>query len=310
VIKKLGLFCNVEADGVIQELDVQSIYEVPAMLHREGVDRFILNHFSLESSRCDLSEWEEIARRSGESSGSVSIALVGKYVELKDAYKSVYEALEHGALANRCRLRIVRIDPDSLVCGNMDEAFSRCGGILIPGGFGNRGVEGKLLAIEYGRERRLPFFGICLGMQLAAVEFARNVAGLLGANSTEFDPQSPHPVVALMEEQKSFTAKGGTMRLGSYDCTALGGTKLQKAYGCSTISERHRHRYEFNGAYVKQLEEKGMIFSAIGVGGLVEAIEIADHPWFVAVQFHPEFQSKPLRPHPLFRDFIAAAAKV
>ncbi|MDR2667864.1 MAG: CTP synthase [Puniceicoccales bacterium] len=308
--KKLGLFCNVAADGVIEELDVQSIYEVPAMLHRGGVDRFILNHFSMDSSSCDLWEWEEIARRASARSRDVAIALVGKYVDLKDAYKSVYEALEHGALANGCRLRIVRIDPDTLPGSDMDAIFAGCGGILIPGGFGNRGIEGKLAAIAYGRRTRIPFFGICLGMQLATVEFARNVVGLAGANSTEFDPQTPYPVVSLMEEQKSFTAKGGTMRLGSYDCSLAAGTKLQKSYGCSKISERHRHRYEFNGAYGKQLEENGMVFSGIGVGGLVEAVEIADHPWFIAVQYHPEFQSKPLRPHPLFRDFIAAAAKI
>ena len=307
--KKLSLFCNVEPDGVIQELDVQSIYEVPAMLHRGGVDRFVLNHFSLEGYRCDLCAWEETARRAGERNGEVCIALVGKYVDLKDAYKSVYEALEHGAMVSGCRLRIVRIDADALRGGNMDEIFAGCRGILIPGGFGNRGVEGKLAAIEYGREKCIPFFGICLGMQLAIVEFARNVVGLAGANSTEFDPQSPHPVVDLMEAQKVFTIKGGTMRLGAYDCSIAAGTKLHKAYGSTIVGERHRHRYEFNGAYREQLEENGMIFSGTGVGGLVEAIELADHPWFVAVQYHPEFQSKPLRPHPLFRDFIASAKK-
>ncbi|MDR1436058.1 MAG: CTP synthase [Puniceicoccales bacterium] len=309
--KKLCLFCNVPPEGVIQELDVQSIYEVPAMLHREGVDSFIVNHFSIGSGRrCDLSLWEEISAMAQRRDRHVSIAIVGKYVDLKDAYKSVYEALEHSAIANGCHLHIGRIDADSILDGNLDDIFSGFGGILIPGGFGCRGIEGKLAAIAHSRKKRIPFFGICLGMQLAAIDFARNVIGLAGANSTEFDPHTPHPVVSMMDDQRDIATCGGTMRLGAYGCSAFEGTKLHRAYGAKSFRERHRHRYEFNGAYGGQFEKSGMILSAVCDGGLVEALEIADHPWFVAVQYHPEFQSKPLRPHPLFRDFIGAAAEI
>jgi CTP synthase len=304
---KVGHFCNVRPEGVIQERDVDSIYRVPAMLHEEGVDRFILNHFGIGGSRCDLSPWEKIVERLERPGRKLRIAFVGKYVHLQDAYKSVYEALTHGALAQDRKLEIVRMDPDAILGKNFDEIFNGCGGILVPGGFGNRGIDGKLAAIRFGRERRIPFLGICLGMQLAAVEFARNVAGLAGAHSAEFDSECPHPIIALMGEQRTITAKGGTMRLGAYECNVLEGTKLWQAYGQFRVQERHRHRYEFNGAYRNALEEKGLVFSGRNPTGLVEAVELADHPWFVGVQFHPEFQSKPLQPHPLFRDFVCAA---
>ncbi|MDR0678983.1 MAG: CTP synthase [Puniceicoccales bacterium] len=304
---KLGHFCNVRPEGVIQERDVESIYRVPAMLHDEGVDRFILKYFEMERDRCDFSPWEEIVGRLERPGRELRIAFVGKYVNLQDAYKSVYEALTHGALANGCRLEICRMDPDALLGEDLDKVFTDCGGILVPGGFGNRGIDGKLAAIRHSRERRIPFLGICLGMQLAAVEFARSVAGLANAHSTEFDEGTSHPIITLMEQQRTFIAKGGTMRLGAYDCDVREGTRLYGAYGQPRIRERHRHRYEFNSSYCKILEKKGLVFSGHGPGGLVEAIELANHPWFVGVQFHPEFQSKPLQPHPLFRDFIGAA---
>ncbi|MDR0340020.1 MAG: CTP synthase, partial [Puniceicoccales bacterium] len=304
---KLGHFCNVPLEGVIQERDVESIYRVPAMLHDEGVDSFILKHFGIERTRCDFSPWEKIVERLERPGRELRIAFVGKYVDLQDAYKSVYEALTHGALAHGCRLKICRMDPDVLLGKDLDKIFADCDGILVPGGFGNRGIDGKLAAIRHCREKRIPFLGICLGMQLAAIEFARNVAGLADAHSTEFDGKTLQPVIALMEAQQALTAKGGTMRLGAYDCNVREGTKLHSAYGQSQIRERHRHRYEFNNYYKSTLEENGLIFSGHGPGGLVEAIELAGHPWFVAVQFHPEFQSKPLQPHPLFRDFVGAA---
>ncbi|MDR3117768.1 MAG: CTP synthase [Puniceicoccales bacterium] len=307
--KKLSLFCNVPAAGVIQELDVTSIYAVPALLHGEGVDRFILDSFSLEAGPCDLSPWERVREMESRRRRQLAIALVGKYIDLQDAYKSVYEALEHGALACGCRLDVVRVDSEILTGDSVLGLLKDCAGILVPGGFGNRGIDGKLLAIRHARERGIPFLGICLGMQLAVVEFARHRAGLDGAHSTEFDPATPHPVIAPMEDQKNLANLGGSMRLGSYPCRIAPRSLLHRAYGRDEVRERHRHRYEFNGAYRERLLDSGLAIGGTHPGGLVEAVEVEDHPWFVGVQFHPEFQSKPHRPHPLFRDFVAAALR-
>ncbi|MDR2576508.1 MAG: CTP synthase [Puniceicoccales bacterium] len=305
--RKLSLFCNVPVEGVIQELDVQSIYEVPNMLHEEGVDRFILNYFGFAQQHCNLDPWKKVVSKIRRLRRQLTIALVGKYVHLQDAYKSVYESLDHGAIANGCRLGVLRVDPELLEKENVIALLKDCRGILVPGGFGNRGILGKLSAIRHARTMRIPFFGICLGMQLAVVEFARNVAGLEEAHSVEFAPETPHPVITLMDSQRNLSTKGGTMRLGHYDCQIVPETLLQKAYGDTHVLERHRHRYEFNGAYVDKLVKSGLTISGTGPHGLVEAVEIAEHPWFIGVQFHPEFQSNPHRAHPLFRSFIGAA---
>jgi CTP synthase len=307
--RKLSLFCNVALEGVVQELDVQSIYEVPYMLHDEGVDRFILDAFGIPAEHCDLEPWDSVVRKVRHPRRSLSVALVGKYVHLQDAYKSIYEALNHGAIVHDCRLNVLRVDPEMLEREDTLGVFKDCHGILVPGGFGQRGIGGTLSAIRHARERGVPFLGICLGMQLAAVEFARNGAGLAEANSTEFDPETPHPVISLLENQRKVTAKGGTMRLGCYECNPVPGTKLWSSYGAGSVRERHRHRYEFNAAYREVLEAAGMKISGINPDGLVESIEISGHPWFVGVQFHPEFQSSPRCPHPLFRDFIGAALR-
>ncbi|MDR2030475.1 MAG: CTP synthase [Puniceicoccales bacterium] len=310
VRKKLSLFCNVPAPGVVQELDVTSIYAVPAMLHDEGVDRFILDHFGLPATPCDLSPWAKVREMERRRRHPLTIALVGKYVDLQDAYKSVYEALEHGALACSCRLDVVRVDSEIVDEGNVMGMLKDCSGVLVPGGFGNRGILGKMCAIRHARENGIPYLGICLGMQLAVVEFARNRAGLAGAHSTEFDPATPHPVVEPMEEQKRVSNMGGSMRLGSYPCHVARHSLLSRVYGGQErVDERHRHRYEFNGHYRTALEDCGMAISGVHPGGLVEAVEVVAHPWFVGVQFHPEFRSKPHGPHPLFREFIAASLR-
>jgi CTP synthase len=305
--KKLSLFCNVPAEGVIQELDVQSIYEVPTMLHGEGVDRFILKYFSIETERCDLRAWEEIRERFRQPRREITIALVGKYVDLKDAYKSVYESLVHGGIANDCGVEIVRIDAGDLE-KNGTGALEGLDGILVPGGFGDRGIEGKIAAARHAREHAVPYYGLCLGMQIAVIEFARNVCALADANSTEFAPATPHPVIDIMEEQKGITGKGGTMRLGAYECHLQPGTHAFAAYGAESIRERHRHRFEFNGKYRGQFTAAGLRIGGVNPKtGLVEIIEVATHPWFVGVQYHPEFKSKPTKPHPLFAAFIKAA---
>jgi CTP synthase len=295
---------------VIQELDVQSIFEVPNMLHEEGVDRFILKNFGLSPTCCDLEPWKNVVAKTRRRRRQLTIAVVGKYVHLQDAYKSVYESLEHGAIANCCKLIVLRVDPELIEKENVIALLKDCKGVLVPGGFGNRGILGKLLAIRHAREMRIPYFGICLGMQLAVVEFARNVAGLEDAHSLEFEPTTAHPVIILMDSQRAVTTKGGTMRLGHYICNIASGTLLYRAYNKSSVQERHRHRYEFNNYYGDMLTGKGLVISGIGTSGLVEAIEIPSHPWFVGVQFHPEFQSTPHNAHPLFGDFIAAALKV
>ncbi|MDR1438432.1 MAG: CTP synthase [Puniceicoccales bacterium] len=305
--QKLSLFCNVPVDGIVEELDVSSIYEVPPMLHNEGVSQFILRYFSWGDRSCDLGPWMDVIGKIRKPKKRISIALVGKYVELQDSYKSVYEALLHGAIANGCSLDVMRVDAEMAEREDVRGLLRDCSGIIVPGGFGNRGIAGMLNAIRHGRENNIPFLGICLGMQLAAIEFARNVAHLEGANSTEFDGDTPFPVISLMDEQNAITKVGGTMRLGAYECSLIPSSHTAEAYNCTTIRERHRHRYEFNGSYGDQLEALGMAIVGTNSRGLIEAIEVKNHPWYVGVQFHPEFKSKPHVPHPLFAAFIRAS---
>jgi len=310
--EKLALFCNVENDLVIEEPDVQhSIYEVPVDLAEQGLDVYILEMLGLHVKPLQIEDWKRmLAAHVHPANGSVEIAVVGKYISLRDAYKSIYEALSHGGIANGVRVNVRMIESEDIETRGAGAFFEGVHGILVPGGFGNRGIEGKIQAVKYARENKIPFFGICLGMQCAVIEFARNVCGLAGANSTEFDPVTACPVIDLMEEQKKVSAKGGTMRLGSYPCALRPKTKAQAAYETTDIVERHRHRYEFNNMFREKLETKGMVIAGVcSCANLVEIVELADHPWFVGCQFHPEFKSGPLKAHPLFREFVAAAIK-
>jgi CTP synthase len=308
--QKLSLFCNVPVPAVIEERDVgSSIYELPQMLAKEKLDDIVLKLLSLRSPKRPNGAWSKIVRRLKKPTKRVNIGVVGKYIELQDAYKSVYESLTHGGIANNCGVNIVRLDAEA-VERNPRKELARLDGVLVPGGFGGRGIEGKIRAVQYAREHGLPYFGLCLGMQVAVIEFARNVAKLEGANSTEFARRTPHPVIHLMEEQKKITDKGATMRLGSYDCQLTKGTLARAAYGEELVRERHRHRYEFNNAYRGPLTKAGLRLAGVNPKrDLVEIVEVKDHPWFVGVQFHPEFQSKPTRPHPLFAAFVKAAIK-
>ncbi|MCX8164819.1 MAG: CTP synthase [Aquificaceae bacterium] len=300
--EKIALFTNVKKSAVISAPDVEFIYEVPLKLKKQGIDRLIAQNFGIEYKDV-RSKWEDIVHVLRSTEREVRIALVGKYVSLKDSYKSVAEALIHGGIANEVRVRIEWVSSESYE----DNTLESVDGILVPGGFGERGIEGKLRALTYGRENRKPTFGICLGMQLMCVEFARNVLELKKANSTEFDPNTPHPVIDIMEEQKGIKELGGTMRLGSYPCRLVGGTKVGDIYRQELIHERHRHRYEFNNVYRDSFEKAGVVFSGLSPDGkLVEVIELKDHPWYIGCQFHPEFKSKPFRPHPLFKSFISA----
>lgn len=309
---KLAMFCNVEPNLVIEEVDVEhSIYEVPLELARQSVDVYILEMLNLHVRPLDLGDWERMLdAHLNPSAGRVEIALVGKYVGLNDAYKSVNEALAHAGIALRATVAIRRVEAGDIEKQGCARLLEGVHGILVPGGFGDRGIEGKIAAARFARESGVPFLGICLGMQCAVIDFARNVCALEGANSTEFDPATPHPVIDLMEDQKRKTAKGGTMRLGQFACTLAEGSLSLAAYGEAEIAERHRHRYEFNGRYRARMEERGMVFAGLNPSsGLVEIVELAGHPWFVGCQFHPEFQSTPLKAHPLFRDFINAALR-
>lgn len=308
--KKLALFCNVRPDMVIEELDVKhSIYEVPLELARQELDQKILNKLDLPTNHLDLTDWNAMLERAlHPANGEVKVAVVGKYTSLRDAYKSIYEALSHGGLANNVKVNIQPVEAEELETGNVAEILKDFNGILVPGGFGDRGVPGKIKAIEYARTHKTPFFGICLGMQCAVIEFARNVCGMEGADSTEFNASTAYPVISLMEEQKGIVDLGGTMRLGAYPCVLKNGTHAVEVYSKTEISERHRHRYEFNSEFRSRLEKGGLIVAGVSPNGkLVEMVELADHPWFVACQFHPEFKSTPLEAHPLFRGFIAAA---
>lgn len=306
--RKLSMFCNVPVRAVIEECDVgSSIYELPQMLANEHLDEIVLELLKLKTRKRPHGAWREIVRKLTKPKRRVRIGVVGKYIELQDAYKSVYESLTHGGIANDCGVTIVRLDAEA-VEKNPAKWLSRLDGVLVPGGFGKRGIEGKIRAVQYVREKKIPYFGLCLGMQVAVIEFARHVAKLAKANSTEFDAKSPHPVIHLMADQKDVKAKGGTMRLGSYACKLQPRTLSRTAYAQELIRERHRHRYEFNNDYRERLTQAGLRIAGVNPQrDLVEIVEVTNHPWFVGVQFHPEFQSKPTRPHPLFASFIKAA---
>ena len=300
--QKISLFCSVPLESVFDEVNVEtSIYEVPLMLHQQGVDARICSQLELKSSVIDLSDWQSLIDRVKSPKGNIKVGLVGKYVQHQDSYKSVCEALHHGAIAAGYSLQICAIDPDK------PDDFIKCDGYLVPGGFGIRGWEGKISAANYCRKNKIPYFGICLGMQVMVVEFMRNQLGISDANSTEMEPQTREPVISLLNEQENVKDIGGTMRLGAFPCNVIENTRAYSAYNKSLISERHRHRYEFNNLYKERAERSGLIFSGIyEKGNLCEIVEVQDHPWMVGVQFHPEFRSRPTDPHPLFRDFVQA----
>jgi len=316
---KIALFCNVTVDEVITAKDVECIYEVPLVFHRERLDQKIVEKLNIWTRAPHLDNWERIVKRLKDPKSSVTIAIVGKYVDLTESYKSLNEALRHGGIPNDCRVNLEFVDSEKIDENNCREIVGDADGILVPGGFGSRGIEGKICTAKYAREEKIPYFGICLGMQIAVIEFARNLVGLKNAHSQEFDKNTPFPVIYLMTEwyddktgtlQKRDIAsdKGGTMRLGAYPCEIKKDSLAHTAYGISSISERHRHRYEFNNAFKEKLEEKGLVISGTSPDGeLVEMVELKDHPWFLGCQFHPEFKSRPMNPHPLFREFIRAS---
>jgi len=306
---KISLFCNVRKEAVIENTDVDSIYQVPLVFKKQILDEIILSHFKLICKYSDLKDWERsVVERVLNPKQKVKIAFVGKYITLQDAYKSVYEALTHAGIANDCRVETIKVDSEDIEKKGAQACLKDVTGILVPGGFGYRGIEGKIFAIRFAREKKIPFLGLCLGMQCAVIEFARNVCGLKDANSTEFKPKTKHPVITILVEQQDVKDFGGTMRLGAYPCKIKKNTLAEKVYGGNFVQERHRHRYEFNNRYRRIFEKKGMVFSGIyPKKNLVEIVELKNHPFFIAVQFHPEFKSKPDRPHPLFREFIKAA---
>ncbi len=309
--EKIALFCNVPVSAVIEERDKDfSIYEVPLSLVDHGLDELIVTKLGLPQGELDLDHWRDLLHRLRNPETEISIAVVGKYAEHKDAYKSIYESIDHAGIDNHAQIRIGRIQSEEIEREGPERLLAGYDGILVPGGFGERGTEGKVEAIRWARERKIPFLGICLGMQCAAIEFARNVAGLEHANSTEFDKDTPYPVICLLDEQNNITDKGGTMRLGAQRSVLADGSKSIECYGTREISERHRHRYEFNNLFRHQLEAHGLVLAGTSENNtLVEIIELADHPWFVAVQFHPEFKSKPTAAHPLFSGFVQAAVR-
>jgi len=306
---KISLFCNVDREAVVEAADVKHIYEVPLMFKKEGLDNLILKKLNIKREDKGLKDWANfVVRRLKNPKNEVKICVVGKYIALPDAYKSIYEALVHGGIANNVKVQIGKVDSEDLEKGKVEKRLNGVQGILIPGGFGDRGIEGKIKAVQYARENKIPFFGICLGMQVATIEFSRNVAKLKGSNSTEFDKSAKNPVISLLEEQKEVKNIGASMRLGAYPCKISKKSLSYQAYKKENISERHRHRYEFNNRYKKVFIKKGVVFSGVNTQqGLVEIFELKNHPWFVACQFHPEFKSKPDRSHPLFKNFVAAA---
>jgi len=318
---KIALFCNVDVDAVITAKDVECIYEVPLIYHKEGLDNKIVELLQVWTRAPKLDVWENIVKNYKEPKYSVDIAIVGKYVDLTESYKSLNEALSHGGIANKCKVNLMFVDSEKVNDDNCAEVLSAVDGILVPGGFGSRGIQGKISAVKYARENKIPFFGICLGMQVAVIEFARNVAGIKQAHSSEFDEDTPNPVIYLMiewfddktktmQKRDEGSDKGATMRLGAYPCKISQDTLAFEAYREENISERHRHRFEFNNAYKDQLEQSGLIISGTSPNGeLVEIVEIKDHPWFLGCQFHPEFKSRPWDPHPLFEAFIKASLK-
>jgi CTP synthase len=308
--RKISLFCNVRPEAVIEEKDVEfSIYQVPLMLMQSGLPRRIFDQLHIEPKReADVSDWERMLEVVREPKHTIEIAVSGKYIELHDAYKSIYESLNHAGIANKAKIKLRKVSAEAVYNDGAEKHLAGVDGILVPGGFGERGFEGKIASIKYARENKIPFLGICYGMQAAVVEYARAKLGITDATTTEYDPQAANPVISLMEEQKRVNDKGGTMRLGAFDCAIKPGTRAHKAYGKDLISERHRHRFELNNAYRSRLAEAGMVMSGVNPKlDLVEIVELPDHPFFVGVQFHPEYKTKPLQPQPLFRDFIAAA---
>ncbi|MCF3650345.1 CTP synthase [Synoicihabitans lomoniglobus] len=307
---KISMFCNVPVKAVIECQDVASIYELPIALEKEGLDELVVDLFGMKRPMPDNNLWTDIVNRINNPRHEVTIGVVGKYIELQDAYKSVYESVTHAGIANYCRVNVRRIDAEDLEARNGLSLLKGLDGILVPGGFGDRGTEGKIAAARYARENNVPYYGLCLGLQIAVIEFCRNVLKLKGANSLEFDQEAIEPVITMMEDQKKIVDKGATMRLGSYECQLQPGTKARKAYGEEYVRERHRHRFEVNNAYVGAMQRAGMVVSGLNPRrNLVEIVEIKAHPWFVAVQFHPEFQSKPNEAHPLFAAFVKAAMK-
>ena len=306
--QKIAMFCNVAPENVFEARDADDIYRIPLLYAEQGVDQSIIKCLGLQRTQAAVEDWRALMGRIDAITDRLEIGVVGKYIELQDAYKSIYEALRHGAIANDVQLSIRRIDSETLTPQTIAEKLEGLAGILIPGGFGQRGIEGKILAAQYARENNIPYFGICLGMQCALVEFARNVCGMEGAHSREFNEQTPYPVVDLLATQKTITTMGGTMRLGAYTCRLQEGSKAAACYEATQVSERHRHRYEVNNRYRPLFEEHGLLLSGTSLDNkLVEMIEIPDHPWYVGCQFHPEFKSRPLHPHPLFKGFLGAA---
>lgn len=306
--KKLALFCNVEQEAVIQSIDAKTIYDVPILMYEEGLDKVVMKRLMIDlDTKPDLMQWQDFLKRYKHPKSRVTIGLIGKYVELQDSYKSILESFVHAGAANEVEVNVVPIHSSDLVEKDVDKKFQNFDGVLVAPGFGERGIEGKIQAIKYVREHQLPFFGICLGMQMAVIEYARNVLQLSNANSVEMDDDTPHPVISLMDEQRNIANKGGTMRLGAWACAIEKNTLLHKIYNSEHIEERHRHRYEFNDAYYEQFKKHGMIASGINPETkLVEAIELLSHPWFIGVQYHPEYKSTVAQPHPLFVDFVNA----
>ncbi len=305
---KIALFCNVEVNSVFTAKDVSCIYEVPLIYHREGLDAKIVDLLNIWTGQPKLAIWENVVDKFHHPSHEVTIGIVGKYVNLTDSYKSLNEALVHGGIANNCRVKLKFIDSEKIEAEGLGRSLDDIDAILVPGGFGIRGIEGMIKAVRYAREKKMPFFGICLGMQMAVVEYARNVCGLNKANSSEFDPGTPYPVIDLLPEQRNVREKGASMRLGAWPCVITPESFASNAYGQKKISERHRHRYEFNNDYKKTLTDRGLRITGMSPDGhLAEIVEIKDHPWFLGCQFHPEFKSRPVKPHPLFSKFIEAA---
>jgi CTP synthase len=309
--RKIGLFCDIEADAVIEALDAETLYEVPLMLQAQHMDEIVLRRLGIIAPDADMTEWLDMVQRVKSLAHKTEIAIVGKYVALHDAYLSIVEALEHAGIEHNTEVNIRWIHAEDVYDHNASALFEGVHGILVPGGFGDRGIEGKIAAIRYAREQKIPFFGICLGMQVAVVEFARTVLGLKSANSSEINPQTPYPVIDLLPDQKDIENLGGTMRLGLYPCKLAEGSLASQCYSNELIYERHRHRYEFNNTYRERMEAAGMRFSGTSPDGrLIEIVELPDHPWFLAVQFHPEFTSRPNRPQALFREFVGASLRM
>lgn len=307
---KIALFCDIDTKAVIECEDADNLYSIPLNLQEQGLDKLVCDHMKLECKEPDMTEWKDLVTKVKNLSKTITISLVGKYVELQDAYISVVESLRHAGYAFDADVKIKWINAEEVTESNIQELTSGTDGIIVPGGFGDRGVEGKIIAAKYAREQKIPFFGICLGMQIASIEYARNVLGLEGAHSAEIDPSTPYPIIDLLPEQKDVEDLGGTLRLGLYPCKLQEDTKAFEAYADEVVYERHRHRYEFNNEYRQQMEENGFVFSGTSPDGrLVEIIELKDHPWYVACQFHPEFKSRPTRPQPLFKDFIGASVQ-